>query len=97
MKKKKIALTVLLALVLCLTATGGAALAMSSANYALPWTVLSAGGGDRSSSNYVLGDTAGQSSAIGPSESTSYRLGSGFWYGVSPIRASPAMPTWTAW
>jgi hypothetical protein len=62
---------------------GGTALAMSSASYNLPWTVLSGGGGDRSSSSYVLGDTVGQPSAIGPSESTNYRLGSGFWYGVS--------------
>ncbi len=83
MKRKKIALTVLLTLVFCL-AVGGAALAMSSANYDLPWTVLSAGGGDRGSSNYALGDTAGQSSAIGLSQSTNYQLGSGYWYGALP-------------
>ena len=88
MKGKKIALTVLLALVLCLAATG-AALAMSSANYNLPWDVLSGGGGDRSSSSYILGDTMGQPSVIGPSESTNYRLGSGFWYGLPPTPCIP--------
>ncbi len=88
MKRKKIALTVLLTLVLCL-AVGGAALAMSSANYDLPWTVLSAGGGDRGSASYVLGDTTGQSSAIGLSQSTNYRLGSGYWYGALPEPPPP--------
>jgi hypothetical protein len=83
MKGKKIALTVLLALVFCLVGTG-AALAMSSTNYNLPWDVFSGGGiENRSSSSYILGDTVGQPSAIGPSESTNYRLGSGFWYGVT--------------
>jgi hypothetical protein len=82
MKAKKIALIIILALVLCLASTG-AALAMASANYDLPWDVLSGGGMEnRSSDNYILGDTIGQSSAIGPSESTNYRLGGGFWYGV---------------
>ena len=75
------ALTVILTLVICLAVTS-AALAMSSANYDLSWWTLATGGGDRSSANYALGDTAGQSSAIGPSQSTDYRLGSGYWYGV---------------
>ena len=88
MKGKKIALTVLLALVLCLAATG-AALAMSSASYNLPWTALSGGGGDRSSPSYVLGDTVGQSSAIGLSQSTNYRLGSGYWYRDSEMLPAP--------
>jgi hypothetical protein len=84
MRKKKIALIVILVLVFCLVGTG-AALAMSSANYSLPWDVLSGGGADRSSSSYTLGDTVGQSSAIGLSESTNYRLGSGFWYGIPVV------------
>ena len=65
MKKKGIVLTFLTTLVLCLVATG-TALAMSSANYDLPWMALSGGGGERSSANCALGDTAGQASAIGP-------------------------------
>jgi hypothetical protein len=81
MKRKKIALTAILSLAFCLIASG-AALAMSSASYKLPWDVLSGGGGGRNSSSYSLGDTLGQPSAIGLSESTNYRLGSGFWYGV---------------
>ena len=88
MKRKKIALTVVLTLALCLAVTG-AALAMSSANYDLPWDVLSGGGGDRSSSSYVLGDTTGQPSAIGLSESANYRLGSGYWYGISVTTCIP--------
>ena len=59
MKGKKILLAVLLTLVFCLAASG-AALAMSSSNYNLPWQMLATGGGGRSSSSYVLGDTSGQ-------------------------------------
>ena len=82
MKRKRIILTIILPVVFCLLAAG-TALAMSSANYNLPWDVLSGGGiEDRSSSSYILGDTIGQPSAIGPSQSDNYRLGSGFWYGV---------------
>ena len=89
MKKKRIALTALLTLVFCLAGTG-AALAMSSASYDLPWDVLSGGGGEgRSSASYVLGDTVGQSSAIGLSQSTSYRLGSGYWYGIPVTECIP--------
>jgi hypothetical protein len=81
MKRKKMILTIILPLVLVLAA-GGTALAMSSANFKLPWDVLSGGGGGRNSASYILGDTLGQPSAIGLSQSTDYRLGSGFWYGV---------------
>ena len=82
MKRKRIILTIILPVVFCLLAAG-TALAMSSANYDLPWDVFSGGGiEDRSSSSYILGDTVGQPSAIGPSQSDNYRLGSGFWYGV---------------
>ena len=88
MRGKKIILIVLLAVVCCLAGTG-AALAMSSLNYDLPWTVLATGGGDRSSASYVLGDTLGQSSAIGPSQSTNYQLGSGYWYGISVTECIP--------
>jgi hypothetical protein len=89
MKKKKIALTVVLALVFCLVGAG-TALAMSSANYNLPWDVLSGGGiENRSSSSYILGDTVGQPSAIGLSGSTNHRLGSGFWYGISVTECIP--------
>lgn len=81
MKGKRILLVVLLILCLCLAASG-TALAMSSANYNLPWDVLSGGGGSRSSANYLLSDTTGQS-AIGPSESTNYRLEAGCWSGFA--------------
>lgn len=80
--KKKIMLVAIIAAVLCLVA-GGSVLAMSSVNYNLSWGLFSSGGGERESSAYSLGDTAGQSISTGSSSSTSYRLGSGYWYGVT--------------
>ena len=89
MKGNKIALTIILALIFCLAGTG-TVLAMSSASYNLPWDVLSSGGiENRSSSSYIMGDTLGQPSAIGLSESDSYRLSGGFWYGISPAPCIP--------
>jgi len=85
MKRKKMILIVFLQLSLLIIGTG-AELARSSASYNLPWTVFSGGGSEgRSSTRYVLGDTVGQSSAVGLSGSTSHRLGSGYWYGV-PVK-----------
>jgi len=87
---KIIALTVLVILCLCL-AVNGTVLAMSSLNYELPWHSMSAGGGDRESANYTLSDTLGQSSAIGLSESTNYRVQSGYWYGASELFLGPSV------
>ncbi len=77
MNRKRMVMALVAALALCLI-TAGAVLAMSSANYNLFWKVFSGGGGGRSSTNYRLGDTAGQS-ATGVSQSPGYRLESGFW------------------
>jgi hypothetical protein len=56
---------------------------MSSPNYRLDWFVpLSGGGGGRSSStSYTVDFTVGQIAA-GPSSSTGYEVGLGYWYGV---------------
>ena len=85
MNKGKI--TALAAALLCGLLVAGVVWAMSSANYAIEWDVIGGGGGPMSSASYALNGTAGQA-AIGISESGSYRLGSGYWYGV----VAPAPP-----
>jgi hypothetical protein len=72
--KKQIVL-ILVGLV-CLTSI---AYAQMSANYNLSWNVIG-GGGKRDSASYSLRSTAGQ--IIGSSESSNYRLGAGYWYGI---------------
>jgi hypothetical protein len=59
------------------------ALAMSSTNYKLEWfTPLTGnGGGAMSSANYAINFTVGQT-APGPSSSTHYSAGLGYWYGI---------------
>jgi hypothetical protein len=61
----------------CLT---GIAYAQMSANYDLSWHVLSGSGGQMDSASYALSSTVGQ--IIGSSESSNYRLGAGYWYGI---------------
>lgn len=53
---------------------------MSSGSYRMVADVFSGGGGDIASDNYVVRHTLGQSSAIGPSESSSFSNYAGFWY-----------------
>ncbi len=71
------ALAVALAFVLAL-----AGVALVFADSAIPWRVFDSGGNNMSSTNYRLGSSAGQSSAIGQSGSTNFRLGAGYWYGA---------------
>jgi hypothetical protein len=59
-------------------------LAGSSANYAIPWEVIGRGGNEMSSTNYGIKSTTGQP-IIGPSTSTGYRLGAGYWYNMGPV------------
>jgi len=74
---KKQIIVVLVGLI-CLT---GIAYAGVSANYNLSWHVLSGGGGGQmDSATYALSSTVGQ--IIGYSESSNYRLGTGYWYGT---------------
>jgi len=89
MKRKKMILIVFMPVFLLIVGTG-ATLAMSSTNYNLLWSVLSGGGAEgRSSVNYILSDTVGQSSVISLSQSTNYQLGSGYWYGISSKECIP--------
>jgi hypothetical protein len=80
MKSKHIvAISAALVLLLLISAS---ALAMSSPTYRLDWFVpLSGGGGGRSgSTSYGADLTIGQTAA-GPSSSTGYKVGLGYWYG----------------
>jgi hypothetical protein len=63
---------------LCLAAAGSA-LAQSSASYQITKSVISGGGARSSSASYSLTGTFGQPSPVEVSDSTSYKLGSGFW------------------
>jgi hypothetical protein len=69
---------------LLLFLTGGTALAMTSDSYNLPWSALSSGGGQRSSTNYYLNDTTGELTA-GGAESANYTLMSTFQVNASVI------------
>ena len=51
----------------------------SSANYAIPWDVVSGGGNEMASANYAIKSTTGQT-AIGPSSSSNYAIRAGYWY-----------------
>lgn len=53
----------------------------SSANYAIPWNVVSGGGSEMASANYAIKSTTGQT-AIGPGSSSNYSIGAGYWYGL---------------
>ncbi|MFC1953617.1 CFI-box-CTERM domain-containing protein [Chloroflexota bacterium] len=77
-------------LILVLILINSTVLAMSSVNYQLTWMSLSVGGEERESSNYTLSDTLGQSSAIGPSESTNYQVAAGYWHGASELSPAPS-------
>ena len=51
-------------------------------SFEIPWTSINAGGElNLSSTSYKMKVTTGQS-AIGTAQSTSYKMGVGFWYGV---------------
>ena len=98
MRMKKQKAGPLLAVLLCLILLGGgiiAALAMSSDNYSVGWSVLSSGGGPAGSDNYNTRSSITQT-GIGPSSSDNYLSGSGYWYrGVKPAPgpATPPAPT----
>jgi hypothetical protein len=79
MKKTGIAALGLSALLICLVA--GTAWAGQSAHYAINWQVLSGGGAPASAGTISLNGSLGQT-AIGPSTSTSFNLGSGYWFEV---------------
>ena len=88
--------------ILVLTLLATAAVAASLDGFDLRWHAITGGGGRSSSAGYVVHGSAGQA-AVGALSSASYRLGAGFWHGVtgavapgtpSATRTSPA-PTGT--
>jgi hypothetical protein len=79
-KKTTVAwLTVLLCILLLLSSP---VTAMESDSYAIKWDTLAGGVGSLQSASYVVNSTIGQP-VIGFETSTSYQLGSGYWYGVT--------------
>jgi len=81
MKKRRIALGLaLLGIMLAV----GVVLAGSSPNYAINWDVIAKGGNVMASANYAVQSTTGQT-AIGFAESSSFRVGSGYWYGMAAV------------
>ena len=90
MKRKTIVQLIGLLCGLILTA---GVLAQVSTNYDLSWHVLSSGGGERESANYLVQDTLAQL-ASGPSASTNFLVGAGYWYGVAVGTPTPT-PTST--
>lgn len=67
----------MLVCLLCLLVAGDA-LAQSSANYALSWSVVGSGGGEMTSASYAMQSTVGQT-AIGPL-GDAYTIEAGYWY-----------------
>jgi hypothetical protein len=51
-----------------------------AADTQLATSVIGSAGGQASSTNFVVKSTLGQSTPIGPSTSTNYQVGAGFWY-----------------
>jgi hypothetical protein len=83
MKEKAMKKTHMVALglaTLLILLVAGVAGAGQSASYAVNWQVLSGGGAPASAGDVSLNATLGQT-AIGPSTSTSYKLGAGYWFG----------------
>lgn len=69
-----------------------AALAGSSADYAINWQVLTGGGAAASAGNITLAGSLGQT-AIGPATAASVATGAGYWYGIS-VQAPAFPPTY---
>ncbi len=80
--RKKVIIPAVLIVVLAVV---GIAVAMSSSSYDLPWSTggSSSGGDERTSANYKLVDTIGQT-APGTSASSNYQLTGGF-LSIMPI------------
>ena len=57
-------------------------LTATSADYAITWQSVNAGGGRANSASYEANSTAGQA-AIGEASSTNYGVGAGYWYGTA--------------
>jgi len=60
--------------------------------YTIPAHVVAAGGGQRSSANYTIWDTAGQPARFDPMQSSNYQLLAGYWRRM-PLSLAPDAPT----
>ena len=74
--------------------------AASGTDFSLVWRTIAGGGGRSSSSDYVLGGSIGQP-VSGDLASADYRLGVGYWSGITdgspaPTATSSAAPTATS-
>ena len=74
--KRYVGMGVLLSIFLLVASTVTAQ--MASPNYRITSSVLDDGGGQASSTNYRVGDSIGQSTAIGLSQSQNYSISAGF-------------------
>jgi hypothetical protein len=54
--------------------------ALAAADTQMATSVIASGGGEASSINFRMKATLGQSTPIGPSSSTNFGVGAGFWY-----------------
>jgi hypothetical protein len=77
-----ISVTISLLAALILGATAHADGGMSSEGYIISWAVMGSGGGTMESENYSMKGTLAQTS-MGVSCSQNFRMGSGFWFGIS--------------
>jgi hypothetical protein len=89
--KRRTALTLLISLV-CFVFLGGIALAMSSDNYGIDWSVISGGGEPSNSDSYTMRSTVGQT-AVETSTSDNYTLQSGYWHRIAAPGANQAPNT----
>lgn len=65
---------------------------VESEGYTIPAHVVAAGGGQRSSTNYTIWDTAGQAAYFEPIQSNNYQVLAGYWHRL-PISIAPNAPT----
>jgi hypothetical protein len=72
----------------------GVALARSATGFDLWWHVIAGGGGQATSSSYIVNGSIGQP-IVAESSGTGYRLSAGFWPGIMGPPSPTATPTGT--
>jgi hypothetical protein len=87
---KRTLLGLLLSLLIVL-ATVGIVGAQTSTSFDLSWYVLAGGGSRAESASHALNGTLGQG-IVGLSDSTSFQMQSGYWYGASQPRHRIYLP-----
>lgn len=64
----------------------------ASTNYRIGRSVMGMGGGVKTSNNYILNGTSGQSTGVGELQGSNYRVHSGFWHAESCTAAAAVVP-----